>query len=259
VVPGRILVGAALAGEDEDAVALGEVDERRDAFDARHGKDISTRHHQPPDWFDLLPDVWPCALDELQSGYTHGVRYTAPLVDMPVHLGYLARRLRAANGRIEIKSVATLHEAAVLAPIVLNCTGMGARTLVEDNTLRPIRGQHLVTTNPGITEFTEVDNGDSPDLITIYPHSDHLVLGGTAEPGSWARQPSLETAEAILARCAALDARLRAVDIIGHRVGLRPHAQRGPPRRTARPRRRAGDPQLWPRRSRRQPGLGLRE
>jgi D-amino-acid oxidase len=177
---------------------------------------------------------------------------------MPVHLGYLARRLRAANGRIEIKSVATLHEAAVLAPIVLDCTGLGARTLVEDNTLRPIRGQHLVTTNPGITEFTEVDNGDSPDLITIYPHSDHLVLGGTAEPGSWARQPSLETAEAILARCAALDARLRAVTSSGIAWAFDP-TRKGPPRRTARPRRRAGDPQLWPRRSRRQPGLGLRE
>jgi D-amino-acid oxidase len=186
------------------------------------GKDISTRHHQPPDWFDLLPDTRPCTVDELPSGYTHGVHYTAPLVDMPVHLDYLARRLRAANGKIEIKPVATLDEATVLAPIVLNCTGLGARTLVEDTTLRPIRGQHLVTTNPGITEFTEVDTGDSPDLIAIYPHADHLVLGGTAEPGSWDRQPSQKTAEAILARCTALDARLRAVDIIGHRVGLRP-------------------------------------
>lgn len=186
------------------------------------GNDISTRHHQPADWFDLLLDVRPCAPDELPSGYTHGVHYTAPLVDMPVHLDYLARRLRAANGTIEINPVATLHEATVLAPIVVNCTGLGARTLVEDDTLRPIRGQHLVTTNPGITEFTEVDTGDSPDLIAIYPHSDHLVLGGTAESGVWDRQPSLETAEAILARCTALDARLFAVEIIGHRVGLRP-------------------------------------
>lgn len=186
------------------------------------GKDISARPQQPPDWFDLLTDIRPCAPHELPSGYAHGVHYTAPLVDMPVHLDYLARRLRATNSMIEIKPVATLHEAAALAPIVLNCTGLGARTLANDNTLRPIRGQHLVTTNPGITEFTEVDTGDSPDLIAIYPHADRLVLGGTAEPGSWERQPSPETAEAILARCTILDDRLRAVDIIEHRVGLRP-------------------------------------
>jgi D-amino-acid oxidase len=81
-------------------------------------------------------------------------------MDMPVHLDYLVRRLRGANGTIEINSITTLHEATLLAPIVLNCTGLGAHTLVDDNTLRPIRGQHLVTTNPGITEFTEVDTGD---------------------------------------------------------------------------------------------------
>lgn len=200
----------ALAGEPDTGVRMVS------------GKDISTQHHQPPDWFSLLSDARPCTTDELPPDYTHGVHYTAPLVDMPVHLDYLTRRLRAANGTIEINPVTTLHEATLLAPIVLNCTGLGAHTLADDNTLQPIRGQHLVTTNPGIIEFTEVDTGDSPDLVAIYPHAGHLVLGGTAEPGSWDRQPSPVTAAAILARCAALDSRLLAVDIIEHRVGLRP-------------------------------------
>jgi len=64
---------------------------------------------------------------------------------------------------------------------------MGARALASDGTLSPVRGQHLVTTNPGISQFTEVDTGDSSGLIAIYPHEDHLVLGGTAEPGRWDR------------------------------------------------------------------------
>jgi D-amino-acid oxidase len=186
------------------------------------GKDISASHHQPPSWFGLLPDVGPCALDELPAGYLHGVRYTAPLVDMPVHLSYLTRRLHAAGGSIEISPVATLQEAAALAPIVLNCAGMGARALASDDKLCPVRGQHLVTTNPGISQFTEVDTGDSPNLIAIYPHADHLVLGGTAEPGRWDREPSPQTAAAILTRCTGLEPRLRAAEIIEHRVGLRP-------------------------------------
>jgi D-amino-acid oxidase len=186
------------------------------------GKDISTRHHQPPGWFGLLPDARPCTPGELPAGYPHGVRYTAPLVDMPAHLSYLTGRLAAAGGTIEISPVTTLQEAAALAPIVLNCTGVGARALASDDTLCPVRGQHLVTTNPGISQFTEVDTGDSPDLIAIYPHEDHLVLGGTAEPGRWDRQPSPQTAAAILARCTAIEPRLRMAQIIGHRVGLRP-------------------------------------
>lgn len=160
--------------------------------------------------------------NELLAGYTHGVHYTAPLVDMPVHLDYLTRRLLAADGTIEINPVATLREPAALAPVVVNCAGLGAGELVDDDTLVPVRGQQLIVTNPGIAEFTEVDTGDSPDLIAIYPHGDHLVLGGTAEHGSWDRKPSPQTAEVIFARCVALEPRIRAADIIDHRVGLRP-------------------------------------
>lgn len=186
------------------------------------GKDISHSEHQPPEWFALLPDARPCTPDELPAGYTHGVRYTAPLVNMPAHLSYLVQRLLAADGTMEINPVAALHHATALAPVVVNCTGLGARELVDDNTLVPVRGQHLVVTNPGIVEFTEVDTGDSPDLIAIYPHGNHLVLGGTAEHGSWDREPSPQTAEAILARCIDLEPRLRTAEIVGHRVGLRP-------------------------------------
>lgn len=186
------------------------------------GRDISTSPHQPPDWFALLQDVRPCTRDELPAGYDHGVRYTAPLVDMPVHLAYLTERLRAAGGRIEINPVASLRDAAALAPVVVNCAGIGARTLVKDNTLYPVRGQHVVTTNPGVTQFTEVDTGDSADLIALYPHADHLVLGGTADAGSWDRRASPVTTEAILARCSAIEPRLRDAEILECRVGLRP-------------------------------------
>lgn len=186
------------------------------------GQDISTSHHQPPSWFSLLPGARPCTPGELPAGYPNGIRYTAPLADMPAHLSYLTRRLHAAGGTIEISPVTTLQEAAALAPVVVNCTGLGARALASDGTLCPVRGQHLVTTNPGISQFTEVDTGNSPDLIAIYPHEDHLVLGGTAEPGRWDREPSPQTAQAILARCTAIEPRLRTAEITGHRVGLRP-------------------------------------
>lgn len=186
------------------------------------GTDISARHHEPPGWFGLLSDARHCRPGELPAGYPHGIRYTAPLADMPAHLSYLVRRLRTAGGSIEISPVATLQEAATLAPVVVNCTGLGARALASDDTLSPVRGQHLVATNPGISQFTEVDTGDSPDLIAIYPHESHLVLGGTAEPGRWDREPSRQTAAAILARCTALEPRLRTAEITGHRVGLRP-------------------------------------
>jgi D-amino-acid oxidase len=78
-----------------------------------------------------------------------------------------------------------------------------------------------------------------PELIAIYPFDNHLVLGGTAEPGRWDREPSIKTAETILARCTAIEPRLATVLVIGHRVGLRPtrgsvRLEREPGTRTAR-------------------------
>jgi D-amino-acid oxidase len=186
------------------------------------GRDVSTIEHEPPTWFSLLADARPCSAYELPTGYTYGTWYTAPLVDMPIHLAYLVERLRVAGGAIERSLVSTLDEATALAPIVVNCTGLGARTLADDQQLYPVRGQHLIASNPGITEFLEVDTGDSTDLVAIYPHGHHVVLGGTAEPRSWDREPNPATAAAILARCAAVEPRLGDADVLGHRVGLRP-------------------------------------
>jgi D-amino-acid oxidase len=186
------------------------------------GNDVSMVEHERPDWFSLLPDVRPCTVDELPPGYSHGIHYTAPLVDMPIYLGYLVERLWAVGVEIEVTAVESLEEISSVAPVVVNCTGLGARTLAGDDQLFPIRGQQLVVRNPGISEFLEVDTGESPDLIAIYPHGDHVVLGGTAEPGSWNREPDMTTAEAILARCAAVQPLLKDAAVLDHRVGLRP-------------------------------------
>jgi D-amino-acid oxidase len=186
------------------------------------GKEISHTENEPPYWTQLLPDWRTCTPDELPPHYSHGSSYTAPLVTMPTHLRYLTSRLTRAGGTIEIKTIHHLHDATSTTPIVINCSGIGARKLANDPLLHPVRGQQLIVTNPGITEFTEVDNGNSTDLTAIYPHPDHLVLSGTAEPEQWDRTPDPTVADGIMRRCVAVDSRLTDARIIEHRVGLRP-------------------------------------
>ena len=184
------------------------------------GIDVSDVHYDPPDWAHLLPDRRPCTDDELPSGYRYGTHYTAPMVDMPCYLAYLGGRLRHAGGAVELRSVDSLDEVAPEWPVVVNCSGLGSRALVADHELHPIRGQHVLVTNPGLTDFLEADTGDSPDLIAIYPHADHVVLGGTAEPGQWNREPDAATAHAIVARCTAVEPRLSDARRVDDRVGL---------------------------------------
>jgi D-amino-acid oxidase len=185
------------------------------------GMDISNADHDPPDWFTLLPEVHACTPEELPPGFGHGHGYAAPLVDMPTHLAYLSRRLISAGGEIKKGRIDSI-EAGQLAPRIINCAGIGARRLANDAGVFPVRGQHVVVRNPGLTEFLEVDTGDSPDLTAIYPHGDHAILGGTAVPHVWSRIPDPVATKNILQRCASIEPRLEGAEILRVVVGLRP-------------------------------------
>jgi D-amino-acid oxidase len=186
------------------------------------GIEASRSPVEPPEWGNQLDEFRMCETSELPIGFATGWRYSAPLVDMPVYLGHLRVRLEAAGGEIAIRQIDSLDETVDVAPVIVNCTGMGARDLVPDPDLIPIRGQLVVIENPGITEFFSEDTGLSPDLLHFYPQGKTLVLGGTAELGEWSREPDPDITAAIIARCSEVEPRLRGTRVIENRVGLRP-------------------------------------
>lgn len=186
------------------------------------GIEASRQRAEPPVWSRLLPKFRRCGTEELPDGFIEGFRYTVPLVDMSVYLGYLAKRFQSTGGEIETRTITSLPQAAAEAPLVVNCTGVRARFVVPDEDVRPIRGQLVVVANPGIDEFFSEDTGQSPDLMHIYPQGSTVVLGGTAEEANWNLQPDPDIAREILARCVEVEPRLEGAEIIDHRVGLRP-------------------------------------
>ncbi|MFE3071091.1 FAD-dependent oxidoreductase [Streptomyces sp. NPDC059247] len=185
------------------------------------GIEASRTAEVPPDWATTLPGFRPCEPAELPAGFSVGYRFTVPLIDMPPYLSYLLRRLDAAGGSVERRRVASLADATP-ASVIVNCTGLGAQELVPDHDLRPIRGQHVVVTNPGLTEFFSEDTGLSPDLLCFYPHGDTVVLGGTAIDGEGDLTADDKAAANILARCAEVEPRLAEARVLEHRIGARP-------------------------------------
>lgn len=148
-----------------------------------------------------------------------GVAARLPLLDMPVHLAWLRRRLERAGGVVETRTATDL--AAVPAPVVVNCTGLGARELVPDPSVRPVRGQLVVLSNPGLETWV-VSTGADGAMAYVFPHGDRVVCGGTAEEDVWSAEPDPAVAEAIVRRCAAVRPELARARVLGHRVGLRP-------------------------------------
>ncbi|MFF5493511.1 FAD-dependent oxidoreductase [Streptomyces aquilus] len=142
-----------------------------------------------------------------------------PLVDMAAHLPWLRRRFVAAGGVVETRTVSDLAE--VEAPVVVNCTGLGARELVADPSVVPVRGQLVVVENPGIRTWV-VSTGADGEMAYFFPQPGRLLLGGTAVEDAWSTEPDPAVAAAIVRRCAALRPEIAGARVLGHRVGLRP-------------------------------------
>ncbi|MFF4655525.1 FAD-dependent oxidoreductase [Streptomyces sp. NPDC001381] len=154
-----------------------------------------------------------------EYGAGSGVWARLPLIDMAVHLPWLRERLLRAGGTVEERSVSDLAEAD--APVVVNCTGLGARELAADPSVRPVRGQLVVVENPGVRTWT-VSTAPDGETAYLFPHPGRLVLGGTADDDAWSVEPDPAVAEAIVRRCAALRPEVAGARVLEHRVGLRP-------------------------------------
>ncbi|MFF4833465.1 FAD-dependent oxidoreductase [Streptomyces sp. NPDC001315] len=163
-----------------------------------------------------LPGLRAATADEYAGT---GVWARLPLIDMAAHLPWLRERLVKAGGSVEERTVSDLAEAE--APVVVNCTGLGARGLVPDPSVRPVRGQLVVVENPGIRTWLVATNA-AGEMAYFFPQPGRLLLGGTAEDDVWSAEPDPAVAEAIVRRCAALRPEIAGARILGHRVGLRP-------------------------------------
>jgi D-amino-acid oxidase len=174
-----------------------------------------------PWWGSAVPSLRRCTSDELPPAYRDGYAFAQPVIEMPIYLRYLLERFTSAGGLVKQLVVNSLEEATRVARTVVNCTGLGARELVGDVRMIPIRGQIVRVRNPGL-ERCLLDEGNPKGLTYIVSRSEDCILGGTAEEGRWDTEPDPEVAAAIVHRCVALEPQLSDAPVLEHKVGLRP-------------------------------------
>ncbi|GAA4683129.1 FAD-dependent oxidoreductase [Phytohabitans rumicis] len=150
-------------------------------------------------------------------------KFTAPTVEMRPYLQWLAQQAPPLTRR----RVASLAEAAGLAPVVVNATGLGARDLCADDAVHPARGRVVLVANPGLD--TSVRYEANPAGMTyVHPRSRDVVLGGTFEAGEWDTTADPAASRAIVARCTALVPELAGAPVLAEVAGLRPVRSGGP-------------------------------
>jgi D-amino-acid oxidase len=186
------------------------------------GVEASRTPIDTPGWARGLPGFRDCVAAELPPGFASGWRYRAPIIDMPPYLRLLAGRLEAAGGELTGGRLQHLDDGFDEAAVVINCSGVGARELVPDPDIEPVRGQLVAVRNPGVHEFFAEHTDELAEMTYLLPQGDVLLLGGSAEKGESVAEPDPEVARGIIERCITVVPAIARAEILGDRVGLRP-------------------------------------
>lgn len=151
----------------------------------RHGREFLTERTPDPRWADVLPDL--TRVGSPPAGFVDGWSFTSPVIDMPMYLPALVKRLEQAGGTLTRAALSALPTGADL---VVNCTGLGARLTAGDPTVTPVRGQVMSVEPCGLSEWLLADR--SPDELTyVVPREHDVIVGGTSQPaiGTWPSTP----------------------------------------------------------------------
>lgn len=183
----------------------------------RRGVEYLVKPRAPPKWSDGISHFRALNQDEVVEGYKSGWEIEAPVIEMAHYLPWLMERFLVLGGDFRESFISNLSD--VEGELVVNCTGLGARELCDDEEVVPVRGQIIyIEQDPGFGRFDQ----RAENLIYTIPRRDVTVLGGTAQKGDWHGEVRESDTKEILEKCSLLWPELDRSRIVGKAVGLRP-------------------------------------
>lgn len=176
---------------------------------------------------------------ELRDGIDNGHAMTSVCINTAIYLPWLVGQCLKQGvmfkraGLSHIIDASNFHHSGQKASVIINCTGLGSRTLqgVCDKTLHPARGQIVLVRNEsnGMTATSGTEDGpDEAMYVMCRPAGGGTILGGCYQRDNWESQHDPNLAIRIMQRCVAAHPELtggrgiEALDVIRHGVGLRP-------------------------------------
>ena len=123
------------------------------------------------------------------------LRWMGIQIEPPIYLNALMRDFQLAGGRIVVHDFPDLRSLIALPePVLMNCTGLGARSLFNDQELIPRKGQLMVLPPQPEVDYILAIVGD------MVSRKDGILLGGLSEPNVWTLEPNEEARRRSMAR-----------------------------------------------------------
>ena len=186
-------------------------------------------HIEPPPWWsNLVQDFRVLTREEASEAdlpvddYGTFWSYTTYFIRGKFHLPWLLKRFRDSGGLVEQRRVGSLSELQGY-DVIVNCTGLGARELVGDESVYPYRGQIVVLRNSiGLRHFYE--GLEVPGICThVFPFEDVIIIGGILDTHNYSTTVDPDTNEDIFKRNTALVPAIKDAQVVDTYTCLRPY------------------------------------
>jgi len=157
--------------------------------------------------------------EDLPDEYDEGFEVDVPLIETQIFLPWLMNEFRKAGGKIFQREIKSPDELVEENTIMINCSGMGARTLVNDDAMIPVKGQIVMVDLHLDIPIILVES----EPTYIVQRKDGMIIGGTREENVFSETTDEETLQAILNRASKFFPEIISSKRITHWAGLRPY------------------------------------
>ena len=122
---------------------------------------------------------------------TYAIERPMMRIEPSIYLQALVDDVLLRGGRIVIREFK--HKDALMTldePVIVNCVGLGAKALFEDEEMTPLKGQLTVLVPQDDVRYSTIggirtSSGEPGVGIHMLPRADGIVLGGTSERNDW--------------------------------------------------------------------------
>jgi len=154
----------------------------------------------------ILPELRELTKDEHPFPFTYVRQFDTMFIEPSRYLEAMLREFRIAGGVVIVAEMHDMRDIlAVPHSVIVNCTGLGAKALFNDQDLTPIKGQLTI-----LLPQPEVEYATLPPDLYMFPRRDGVLLGGTHERGNWDLEPNREAETRIIAAHAEIFRNFRA-------------------------------------------------
>ncbi len=178
--------------------------------------------HSDTSWTNQLPTeaVRRATTEELPEGVEKAYVATVPLAEPPLYLPHLFDRFITNGGEFQFMEIAGIDQLCSVDTMVVNCLGLGAKEVCNDNEMTAMRGQILRTQWMDISSC--VNSTKAGALSYIIKRSNDCIIGGTDYLNDWNEKIDAHDTALILQRFRNTGLYKTEPVILEELVGLRP-------------------------------------